>query len=203
MIVRLEQLGKKYFNTWIFKDLSATIEPKHKVAILGINGSGKSTLMQCISGHVATTEGQVQYYKGNEKIEERNWYKHLGFCSPSLNLIEDFTLYECLEYHFKFKQSMVSVQDTIDYIGLTSNAHKQIELFSSGMKQRVKLAQALMIQSALCFLDEPCSNLDDNGITLYQKMVRDFGDEKTIFVSSNDAAEYSFCSQQLRIEDYQ
>jgi ABC-type multidrug transport system ATPase subunit len=70
------------------------------------------------------------------------------------------------------------------------------------MKQRVKLAQSIMIDAPLILLDEPCSNLDVHGIALYQKMIAEFAMEKLVLVSSNDAHEYEFCTQHIQISNY-
>jgi ABC-type multidrug transport system ATPase subunit len=203
MEIHLQNLGKRYFNTWIFKGLSADFTQGSRTAILGINGSGKSTLLQCITGHISATEGKVFYKNGNKNIDTIDWHQHLGFCSPSMQIIEEFTLQNFLAYHFKFKKSLLSVAETINYLGLTKAADKKIEVFSSGMKQRVKLAQAIMVDTPICFLDEPCSNLDEQGIALYHKMITDFASNKTIFVSSNAPEEYSFCTKQILVQQYQ
>jgi ABC-type multidrug transport system ATPase subunit len=203
MEIHLQNLGKRYFNTWIFKELSEAFAQGSRTAILGINGSGKSTLLQCITGHVTPTEGKVFYKHDDKNINTEDWHQYLGFCSPTMQVIEEFTLNTFLEYHFKFKKSLLSINDTVNYLGLEKSANKKIELFSSGMKQRVKLAQAIMIDAPICFLDEPCSNLDEDGIALYHKMIDEFASNKTIFVSSNVPEEYSFCTKQILVQQYQ
>ncbi len=119
-----------------------------------------------------------------------------------MQLVEDFTLEEFLFFHFKHKQSIISVQETIAYLGLQAATNKKLEYFSSGMKQRVKLAQAIMINTPIVLLDEPCSNLDENGIALFHKMIIDFANNKTIFVSSNDKQEYTFCERVINVQEY-
>jgi ABC-2 type transport system ATP-binding protein len=199
--IKLDKISKRFNKNWLFNDITIQAEHKSKTAILGINGSGKSTLLQIISGHVLPTSGTITIAINNKKIEAENVYQHIGFCAPAMELIEEFTLLEFLNTHQKLKNLVLSPLNTIQYLGLEKATHKKLSNFSSGMKQRVKLAQAIMIQEPICFLDEPCTNLDDAGVMLYQKMIADFGANKTIFVSSNMPVEYSFCTQQLTINN--
>ncbi len=76
-------------------------------------------------------------------------------------------------------------------------ADKQIRYYSSGMKQRIKLAQAFFTETPVVLLDEPCTNLDTDGISLYQKLVKDYSLNRTVIVSSNDITEYEFCEKHL------
>lgn len=78
---------------------------------------------------------------------------------------------------------------------LGAAAHKQIRYFSSGMKQRVKLAQAIFSDTPLLLLDEPCTNLDTDGIQLYLGLIKSHAVGKLVIVSSNDKQEYAFCDR--------
>jgi ABC-type multidrug transport system ATPase subunit len=90
----------------------------------------------------------------------------------------------------------------LEIIELTSAANKQIRYFSSGMKQRIKLAQAIFSDVPVLFLDEPCTNLDETGYTLYQSLIQNYASQKLVIVSSNDKAEYHFCEQVIDIKNY-
>jgi len=117
-------------------------------------------------------------------------------------VIEEMTLLEFLRYHFSFKKTNHTIEDIITYIGLEKATNKYISNFSSGMKQRVKLAQAIFADAPILLLDEPCTNLDKDGIDLYHKMIQDFCNEKIIIVASNDPNEYSFCKHKINILDF-
>jgi ABC-type multidrug transport system ATPase subunit len=111
---------------------------------------------------------------------------------------------EQFEFHATFKtlQSSITVNDIIERIGLKNSAHKQIRYFSSGMKQRLKLALAILSDTPLLLLDEPCSNLDKEGYQLYAELIQQFAQHKLIIVGSNDPQEYAFCQQQVNLMDY-
>lgn len=129
-------------------------------------------------------------------------YKHVSYCAPYLELIEEMTLTEFLTYHFAFKKAMIPVAEIITRIGLEASSHKLISNFSSGMKQRVKLAQAILADTPVLLLDEPCTNLDEDGIQLYKNLLRDFGPQKIVIVASNDKNEYDVCNTHLKISDF-
>jgi ABC-type multidrug transport system ATPase subunit len=116
-------------------------------------------------------------------------------------VIEEMTALEFLQFHHQFKRLLpeVSLKEIIALTGLEKAAHKQIRYYSSGMKQRIKLAQAIFSDVPLLLLDEPCTNLDAAGYELYNKLISTYGRGKTIIVSSNDSNEYSFCEEVLSL----
>ena len=87
-------------------------------------------------------------------------------------------------------------------IGLEAAAKKQIRYYSSGMKQRIKLAQAVFSDTPVVLLDEPCTNLDLEGIELYHQLILNNCKGRLVIVSSNDIQEYSFCEEKISILDY-
>ncbi|MEO8174083.1 MAG: ATP-binding cassette domain-containing protein, partial [Sediminibacterium sp.] len=121
-----------------------------------------------------------------------------------LELIEEMTAREFLYFHQKFKSllSSVSVEDILSEIGLADAMDKQVRYFSSGMKQRLKLAQAVFSDAPVLLLDEPCTNLDKPGYELYHSLIDKYCLNKLIIVSSNDAMEMDFCTNRLNIPDY-
>jgi ABC-type multidrug transport system ATPase subunit len=200
MHIELTNICKKYGTEWIFFDVNVQFLSQSKSALLGNNGSGKSTLLQIISGHVRPTYGKVIYDSG--KIEPQNAYQYISFTAPAMTLPELLTIKEFLTMHHESKSLLLSVDEVLEYIGLQAHAQKYIENCSSGMKQRIKLAQAIMSNVQVIFLDEPTSNLDEQGIKLYHQMIQDFASNKTVIVSSNDEQEYSFCNHHIQLAEY-
>jgi ABC-type multidrug transport system ATPase subunit len=92
-----------------------------------------------------------------------------------------------------------NVNTVIEAISLQTASHKQIRYYSSGMKQRVKLAQAIFSDVSLILLDEPCTNLDEEGISLYKHLINTYCKDRLVLVSSNDKNEYDFCKEVLDI----
>ncbi|HSN61040.1 MAG TPA: ATP-binding cassette domain-containing protein, partial [Ferruginibacter sp.] len=119
-----------------------------------------------------------------------------------LELIEEFTATELLEFHAGFKKLTAPIKEILQSVNLEKAADKQIRYFSSGMKQRLKLAQAFFSESDVLFLDEPTTNLDSEGVNLYQGLVLNHAGNRLLFVSSNVPQEYEFCDKVIKIEEY-
>lgn len=198
------ELGKRFNREWIFSKLSLQLTQGDSVAILGKNGSGKSTLLQCIAGSMEPTTGEVTVSFNNQPIPATQAYQVVGIVAPYLELVEEFTATEMLQFHGKFKPTKAgfTIQIMLEALGFATIAHKPIKQFSSGMKQRMKLALAFYFENPLLLLDEPCSNLDVHGIQWYQQLCQQFAHQHIFVVGSNDAAEYAFCKQQLNIQQF-
>lgn len=201
MKISLEQVGKKFQRHWIFKDLSYSIAEGKSYAILGPNGSGKSTLLRIIAGIQAPSKGKVIHEHEGKTLEVNALHQHLSFCAPGMEIIDEFTMREFLQFHFSFKKNLhnLSVNDIIEHTGLTDAADKLLDDFSSGMKQRVKLAQAIFTDTPLLFLDEPCTNLDDNGVAQYHHWMEHYTTNRLVIVASNDEREYGFCKERILV----
>ncbi|MEO6288450.1 MAG: ATP-binding cassette domain-containing protein [Ginsengibacter sp.] len=204
MKIDLTKLGKRYSREWIFRGLTFSFDLHKCYAITGPNGSGKSTLLQIISGAALHNEGNIKYSILNKEIPPDKVYKKISFSAPYLDLIEEMTLIEFFNFHDKMKGwiSTLDTQQIIILLRLEKAAHKQIRYFSSGMKQRVKLAQAIFSDVEAIFLDEPATNLDDEGIQLYNFLIENYCEKRLVIVSSNDKKEYSFCEETIDMLDY-
>ena len=204
MKILLSDAGKRYNREWIFRHLTYEFNTGNAYAITGNNGSGKSTLLQVIAGAVQHNEGKVDFLLDGTSIEPEQHHRHLSIAAPYLELPEEMTLTEVLDFHQSFKPflSSVTIASIIDILGLKQAAHKQIRYYSSGMKQRVKLAQAIFSDVPAVLLDEPCSNLDTEGIALYHQLIQNYGGRRLLIISSNDEQEYSFCNEKLSVTNY-
>lgn len=204
MKIELEQIGRRFNREWIFRRINYSFQLGKSYAILGINGSGKSTFLQVISGALAPSEGKLYYKLEDKNIAVEQIFEHLSIAAPYLELIEEFTLNELLNFHFQFKKRIHNLENEqlILLLNMVANKNKQIKYFSSGMKQRVKLVLALCSDTPILLLDEPTSNLDEQGIQWYKKLVADFTQNRLIIVCSNQIHEYDFCQEQLFMTDY-
>lgn len=201
----LQNAGKRFNREWIFRSIDLELNQGDSLAILGANGSGKSTIARVMSGFVIPSEGKVNLEIDGVRIEDNNFYKHLSYVAPYLDLLEEFTLTEMLNFHQKFKPIVNnhSTQVLINRLGMEKQANKIIGQFSSGMKQRVKLLLAVMTKVPLTFLDEPTVNLDAQGIEWYRNLLADFTDDRIIVVCSNhQSVEHDFCKMTLNVSEY-
>jgi ABC-type multidrug transport system ATPase subunit len=208
MKISLINAGKRFNRDWIFRNFHQEFISGIAYAITGPNGSGKSTLLQVIGGAMMMSEGNVKYVvesrNQQKEVEIDKAYQYISIAAPYLELIEEMSLLEFLQFHMQFKPFLpaMGISETIDAIGLKPAANKQIRFYSSGMKQRVKLAQAIFSDVPCVLLDEPCTNLDAAGIDLYHRLIRDYCNNRLVIVSSNDEQEYSFCQERISITDY-
>ena len=210
MKISLTNAGKRFNRDWIFRNFTQEFTSGIAYAITGPNGSGKSTLLQVIGGAMMMSEGSAQYTISNgqqaidKEIHVDKAFQLISIAAPYLELIEEMTVQEFLQFHSQFKPFLpgFQIKDIIAEIGLQAATHKQIRFYSSGMKQRVKLAQAIFSNVRCILLDEPCTNLDAAGFALYHQLINKYCNNRLIIVSSNDEQEYSFCTEKISILDY-
>jgi len=201
--IRLFNIGKKFRDQWIFRGIDLELTTGDRLVINGLNGSGKSTLLQLIAGYVSPTEGKLVYSNGESQISPDKYYKHISFAAPYLELIEQFTLKENVDFfrrHKPLKDGLMT-DELIRLAGLTASDNKLVRDFSSGMKQRIRLALALFADTPLILLDEPLSNLDKAGYEWYRRVTSEISPDKIIIVCSNQVSEESyFCKRSLLLE---
>lgn len=209
MNLQLQNLGKRFNRHWIFRKINFTFQSGNAYAITGANGSGKSTLLQIIAGAMQHSEGSCALVNGqstlvNTSLKPEDYYRHISIAAPYLELVEELTLKEFLAFHFQFKPILPghTITSIIEYVSLTDASDKQIRYYSSGMKQRVKLAQAIFSNTSVVLLDEPTTNLDVTGIALYLDLVQQFCKNRLLIVCSNDENEISFCKERLHVGDF-
>lgn len=203
-MIYLNQIGKRFKQQWIFKGLNYTFEYPGVYGILGQNGSGKSTLLRIIAGMQTATVGQCRYELNKAAVAPERFYRHLSYCAPALSLIEEMTLLEFFQFHFSFKKlkSGMSIEKIIALLDFQNVQDIFIHDFSSGMKQRVKLAQAFFADTEVLLLDEPCSNLDEKGIQLYEQLLAQYAENRLVLIASNVEREYESAGNLLQIEEF-
>jgi ABC-type multidrug transport system ATPase subunit len=215
MTICLSDAGKRFNRDWIFRHVNYTFEAGQSYAITGPNGSGKSTLLQALSGGMMINEGTIEFKMAgdrwptgskpaNGQLTADNIYTHVSICAPYLEVVEEMTLREFLDFHKGFKPLLpgITADSIITVLGLEKAEYKQIRFYSSGMKQRVKLAQCIFSDTAIVLLDEPCTNLDAVGIALYHSLIDNYCRGRLVVVSSNDEVEYKFCDKKINIGEY-
>jgi ABC-type multidrug transport system ATPase subunit len=204
MKIVLENVGKRYNTEWIFRNINFEFQPNDKCVLLGANGSGKSSLLQLIAGSSIPSEGKITY-ASSAPIEQENIFRQLSIAAPYLELIEEYSLKEMIDYHCKFKPFYdgITTEQAIAITQLDKAKNKIIKNYSSGMKQRIKLALAILSDTPLLLLDEPLSNLDAQGIDWYKQLIHDYAQNRLVIVCSNrQKQEYEFCNRELDVENF-
>lgn len=202
--IQVQNASKRFHHEWIFKNLYLDVSTGDTLAVTGGNGSGKSTLLKCLSGAIPLTSGAIQYQAGATLISEEQWFRSLALATPYLELPEEFTLSEMLSFHFQFKNPLQkrSNSEILEVLGLEKHKSKTISQFSSGMKQRVKLALAIFSEVPFLLLDEPTTNLDKQGVSWYLNLIQQFTSDRIVLICSNDPREYDFCEKKIAMEDF-
>lgn len=202
LLLQAHELTKKYQKQLIFQNFSATFEQGKKYAVLGNNGSGKSTLLKILSAYTAPDKGEVKYITSKKILMPAYIYLNISYVAPYIALFKEFTVSEMLEWIHQSKKLTHSIKDILNYTALQSAKNKYIKHLSSGMYQRLKLATGIFTATKVLFLDEPCTNLDTQGITLYQEWIHDYTSEKIVIIASNQPYEYQMCDITFDIEQY-
>ena len=202
--ITLQNIGRRFNRDWIFRGVDYSFNSGSIYAILGPNGSGKSTLLQVLNGSLAPSVGKIEYFFDDKPVDIEKVYQHLSIAAPYLELIEEFSLDEMIDFHFKFKmfKEGIGKDGLIELLSLPGSKNKLIKYFSSGMKQRLKLALAFCADTPLLMLDEPTSNLDTQGVDWYLNLVQQFAKNRLTIICSNQEHEYNFSNATLNIADY-
>lgn len=207
MQITLSNIGKRYNYEWIFRKVNYTFTTADSYVIMGANGSGKSTLLQLIAGSLIPSEGKIDYTDSfpPTSIAVDKLPRKLSYAAPYLEMFEEFTFTEAIEFHAQFKPFLkgLDTKTIIELTQLEHAKHKQLKQYSSGMKQRAKLALAILSDTPLLLLDEPTSNLDKKAIEWYQNLITSYRHNRLVIICSNQIEqEYFFCKKQVYIEEY-
>jgi len=202
--ILLQNAGKRYRLDWIFRGLDYRFESGQRYAVLGPNGSGKSTLMKVLSGHLSPSKGSVVFRKNEAQTLSESLYHLVSYAAPYIELIEEFTLEEALQFHAKLKPLLPGMTPNRlgEILALSRARSKEIRFFSSGMKQRLKLALAICSATPILLLDEPATNLDEQGVAWYKNLLQEYAADRLVVIASNDPHDAAFCPIHLNIMDY-
>lgn len=204
MRIEAQSIAKRYRREWIVRNVQLNLQPSNAYAVTGPNGAGKSTLLRLLSGHLTPSKGSLIFWEKEKAVPIGEVYRQLSYAAPYVELIEELTLREALRFHTQFQSFVHSLQagDLLDLLAFPRAENKQIRHFSSGMKQRLKLALALCSDTSVVLLDEPTTNLDRQGAAWYLRLIERFGSGRLLIVASNVEEDYGFCEHRIDIMQY-
>lgn len=202
MTISMKGIGKRYANEWILKGVNAELKSGNVYAIKGANGSGKSTFMKLVSGYLTPSIGQIRYTHDSKEVKRDEIYSFVSYSAPYIELIEEFTLLEAIEYHAKFKRFMTGYdpKHIVQLLGFQAYQYKFVNEFSSGMKQRLHLALSLYSESPILLLDEPTSFLDNSGKIWFEEQLQRNHQGRLVVIASNDDSDFKLCNAHYTIE---
>lgn len=204
MSIEVQHLVKTYGSQYAVNDISYSIKSGEIVGFLGPNGAGKSTTMKILTGFLQATSGKAVVAGFDLNTHALEARKQTGYLPESNPLYTEMYVKEYLYFiaslHGYKKDARIRVEEMIEKTGLTAERHKKIHQLSKGYKQRVGLAQAMMHDPQVLILDEPTSGLDPNQIGEIRKLIREFGRERTILLSTHIMQEVeAMCSRAIII----
>lgn len=197
-----QDLGKAFGRRVLFRGLAHRLETGQSLVVTGPNGSGKSTLLRVLLGLSRPTRGRVAYRVDGRELTPTEAHPHVGLVSPELVLYDELTAAENLRFFARLrglKGAEERVSEVLDLIGLPSRRDDRLKTFSSGMRQRMKYAYALLHRPRLLFLDEPSANLDLEGIRLVERVIEQQRPHGITVVATNEERELAYGDSVLRV----
>ena len=191
MLLEVSGITKKYGPQKALDNVSLSVPRGQVVGLLGPNGAGKSTLMRSILGYLPTDAGTVLFDGQNVRSGDDVLKGRMGYLPEHNPLYPEMYVREFLDFiaglhSVKGKAARTQkVEDTIERVGLSPEAHKTISALSKGYRQRVGLAQAILHDPELLILDEPTSGLDPLQLKDIRALIRSFGEERTVILSTH------------------
>jgi len=203
--LRAHALGQNSGPLLLFRRMSFAVEGGESLAITGANGSGKSTLLRILAGVLTPRAGRVELSSEGTPIPDGGRPLHVGLVAPYLSAYDDLTARENIAFLARARGLSPDgrADRLLERVGLGDRKDDLVRTFSSGMKQRVKYAAAMLAEPAVLLLDEPSANLDVAGIEMVEDAMQwqlDAG--RILIVATNVAAEAAACDRRLRVEDY-
>jgi ABC-type multidrug transport system ATPase subunit len=204
MKIVLDQVGKRFGRDWVLRNLNYQFSAGTAYALRGPNGSGKSTLMRILCGHLTPSKGSVRFESAGTPIPVTTIYQACSLAGPYIDLIEEFTLEEAIDFHFRFK----SLQPDLDRASLpelfelSAARGRYLQEFSSGMRRRLQLGLAICSQTPILLLDEPTVTLDEAGVSWYLQLADRYRNDRLVVVASNVAQDFAFCEKTLDVRDF-
>jgi heme exporter protein A len=200
-----ESVNKTFGRRLIFKDISFKLNSSAIFGISGPNGSGKSTLVKIIANIISPSSGKLIHNFNGTEIKPENLHNHIGLVSPYLVLYDEFTAYENLNYFSEIRGIPFNkgrVDDLLNKFLLFNRKEDLVKTYSSGMKQRLKFIFALMHSPQLIILDEPTSNLDDEGKEVVYELVKEEGSNNIVIIASNEKVDLSLCNETIDLKNH-
>ncbi|MBN2013038.1 heme ABC exporter ATP-binding protein CcmA [candidate division KSB1 bacterium] len=202
--LKIKNIGKRFGRTILFRDISLEMNSGDVVAITGWNGSGKSTLLRIIAGLGRATIGKIEFYRNDVLQTEFDRRHFLGLVAPELNLYDELSARENLAFLMQVRglqKDRQAIDHLLQHVGLAGWEDALYGIYSSGMKQRLKLTQALLHSPPLLLLDEPFSNLDTKGIAVVDEIIKKHRQRGMIIIASNEQREIAYADRILNLSE--
>ncbi len=200
--LKLDSITKYFGRRLIFKNISIDYQYNGIFGISGPNGSGKSTLVKIIANIISPSSGKVIHSNDSKEIPSEKLHNYIGFVSPYLVLYDEFSAEENIKFFSKIRNVKYD-KEKIDYLFneflLEDRRNDLVKTYSSGMKQRLKFIFALMHSPKLIILDEPTSNLDNDGKEKVYKLINEESRNNIVLIASNEDNDLRICTDVINL----
>jgi heme exporter protein A len=193
--LKLCNISKDYGERTVLEGINADALAGSALAVVGRNGSGKSTLLRIIAGLTRPTDGEVLIEANDEKLSPTEHRNAIGLVSPDLSLYDELTALENLRFFANvrgIRRGENELKELIARVGLAGRKDEKLSSYSSGMRQRMKYAFALLHDPPILLLDEPTANLDAEGVSLVDEIIRERKAYGVVVLATNDAREAEY-----------
>jgi heme exporter protein A len=201
--IEFDRIAKRFGNRTVLSNVTGSVRPGALTVVAGPNGSGKSTLLNILAGALRPSAGRVRYLAAGHEIERPHWFERLGMAAPDMAVYEELTALENLRFFADVRGVDVDdrrLGELLEGMGLAArDQRRRVETYSSGMKQRVKLAQAVVHEPEVLLLDEPSSNLDEAGHQAVAALVTRLRGTAAIAVATNDPREAAWGDETIQL----
>ncbi|MBI3946366.1 MAG: ABC transporter ATP-binding protein [Armatimonadetes bacterium] len=198
----VRDLAKGYGARGLFRGVGFELAPGQSLAVTGPNGSGKSTLLRILCGLARPTRGVVEYRIAGRPATARERRSLIGLVAPDLVLYDELTAVENLRFFARvrgLRRAEGALAHLLAEVGLGGRGDDLVGTYSSGMRQRLKYAFALLHRPPILFLDEPTANLDEAGTLFVRECIARQRATGILVVATNEREELRYGDRVLRL----
>jgi heme exporter protein A len=202
--IEARNITKIFNEKIIFKDICFNLNSGESMGITGKNGAGKTTLIKIIAGVLSLSLGSIVFKSNSSEINNGKIFNRIGFVSPYLNLYDEFSAMENLIICDKIlgnDNKLSRYESILSLVSLYDRRNDPVRIYSSGMKQRLKYALALINYPELLLLDEPMSNLDAEGMIIVQNIINEQRDRGILILATNEESDLKYCNKIINLDD--
>lgn len=195
--IELNGIGKRFGRQWILQDVDDVLNGGETIGVRGRNGSGKSTFLRVLCGQLTPSRGGIVFSVDDKVVNADQRYRHVSWTGPYIEIVEELTIAEFLDFHFRFKplRPGISLKAVPELLELDKVRNRRLADCSSGMRQRVLLGSALYADTPLLLLDEPTVTLDTDAMAWFHSQLDAHRDDRLVVIASNDEQDLKSCDR--------
>jgi heme exporter protein A len=200
--LRVEQVAKRFGGRTIFQGVQAEVREGEVLVVTGPNGSGKSTLLGILAGLIRPSRGRALWLEDDKELGPEFRRHNLGWVAPDMALYQELTARENLRFFTRVRGlsgAEAEIEPLLEQVGLGRRADDVVRTYSSGMRQRLKYAFALLGAPRALLLDEPTANLDADGVAMVDAVIHAQRERGLLVLATNEARETEYGTRCLRL----